>query len=121
VAGDMRDTAQATLVEDLVMVNYGPDEPVPMLTFDEIGSQQDATAAALNLLALAGLITPDPRLEAAIRQASGLPAPDPDTEPANDPEEVAERVKVAAAARLRARGRSTKDRRKEPDGAQTLW
>jgi hypothetical protein len=120
VAGDMRDTAQAAIVEDLVLVNYGPDEPVPMLTFDEIGSQQDATAAALNLLALAGLITPDRRLEAAIRQASGLPAPDPDAERPDNPDDVTENVKVAAA-QARARGRSPRDRRKTPDGAMRLW
>ena len=54
--------------------------------FDEIGSRQDATAAALQMLVNSGLLTPDPRLEAFIRESSGLPGPDPDAEPPPEPE-----------------------------------
>ncbi len=78
VANDIRDTAQVGLVEDLVTANWGADEPVPMLVFDEIGSQQDPLASSLALLAQAGLIRPDPALEAAIRENMNLPSPDPD-------------------------------------------
>ncbi|WP_078343307.1 phage portal protein family protein [Mycobacteroides immunogenum] len=90
VADDIRDTAQAHVVEDLVDLNFGEDEPAPLLVFDEIGSRQDATAAALQMLVNAGLLTPDPRLEAFIRSATGLPGPDPnapetDTDPAAEP------------------------------------
>ncbi|MDM2398159.1 hypothetical protein PP613_03895 [Mycobacteroides abscessus] len=80
VADDIRDTAQAHVVEDLVDLNFGEDEPAPLLVFDEIGSRQDATAAALQMLVNAGLLTPDPRLEAFIRSATGLPGPDPKAE-----------------------------------------
>ena len=79
VADDIRDVAQSHIVEDLVDVNWGPDEPAPLLVCDEIGSRQDATAAALQMLVNAGIITPDERLELFVRQAAGLPAPDPAT------------------------------------------
>lgn len=124
VAEDIRNVAQAHVVEDIVDRNWGPDEPAPLLVFDEIGSRQDATAAALQMLVNAGLLTPDERLEAFLRSATGLPAPDPETERAGDDtgdEAGASQSGVAAAARARARGRSPKDRRKNPDGALPLW
>ena len=80
VASDIRDVAQAHIVEDIVNRNWGPDEPVPRLVFDEIGSRQDAAAAALQMLVNARLLTPDDRLEAYLRSATGLPGADPDTE-----------------------------------------
>ncbi|MGC7327691.1 hypothetical protein RA985_22290, partial [Mycobacteroides abscessus subsp. abscessus] len=89
VAEDIRNTAQAHIVEDLVDLNFGEDEPSPLLVFDEIGSRQDATAAALQMLVNAGLLTPDPRLEAFIRSATGLPGPDPKA-PEAEPEPAAE-------------------------------
>lgn len=79
VADDIREITQAHVVEDIVDRNWGPDEPAPLLVFDEIGSRQDATAAALQMLVNAGLLTPDERLEAFLRSATGLPAPDPET------------------------------------------
>lgn len=77
VADTVRETAQRRIVEPLVDLNWGEDEPAPKLVFDEIGSRQDATAAALQMLVNAGLLTPDPRLELFLRQSTGLPAPDP--------------------------------------------
>lgn len=79
VADTVRDTAQKRIVEPLVDMNWGQDEPAPKLVFDEIGSRQDATAAALQMLVNSGLVTPDQRLEQYLRQSSGLPAPDPET------------------------------------------
>lgn len=90
VANDVRDTTQAYVVEDIVNWNWGTDEPAPLLVCDEIGSRQDATAAALQMLVAAGLIRPDPRLEQFLRQAAGLPAPDPDAEDEDDDEEAPE-------------------------------
>ncbi|TDH57587.1 hypothetical protein E2F47_01875 [Mycobacterium eburneum] len=84
VAEMVRDTAQAHVVEDLVDANWGPDEPCPMLVCDEIGSRQDASAAALQMLVNAGLLTPDPRLEAFERQQMGLPPVDPELQDEND-------------------------------------
>lgn len=130
VASDICDTAQAHVVEDLVDINFGADEGCPLLTFDEIGSRQDASAAALQLLVNSGLITPDPNLEAFERQQMGLPQVDPDLQDQNDqqyplpppetePIPTAEpsqgftsRVRVSAAARPRFTIR---------DGELTLW
>jgi hypothetical protein len=125
VAEDIRDVFQANVIEDIVDRNWGPDEPAPLLTFEEIGSRQDATAAALQMLVNAGLLTPDERLEAFLRSSTGLPSPDPQT--ARTPEPPAPEAEPeppttdGPQARMRPRGRSPKDRRKTPDGAETLW
>lgn len=124
VADDIRDTAQAHVVEDIVDLNWGPDEPTPLLVCDEIGSRQDATAAALQMLVNARLITPDDRLEAFLRSSSGLPGIDPTTErePAAPPAPPqTPDAPATPQAQLRPRGRSPRDRRKTPDGAQPLW
>lgn len=85
VADDIREITQAHVVEDIVDRNFGPDAAVPLLVFDEIGSRQDATAAALQQLVNVGLITPDEKLEAFIRSAAGLPSFDPDTAREDEP------------------------------------
>ncbi|WLP90248.1 DUF935 family protein [Gordonia sp. NB41Y] len=76
-AESMRDTANAHIIEDLVDINFGPDVQAPRLVFDDIGSQQEVTAAALNLLVQAGLLVPDVMLEQAIRQRMSLPPASP--------------------------------------------
>lgn len=80
-----RDTTQQHVIEDLVDINFGPDVRVPLLTFETIGTHQDATALALKALVDAGLLAPDLRIERALRQALDLPAKpdedDPDAEP----------------------------------------
>lgn len=127
VADDIRDTAQAHVVEDLVDLNFGEDEPTPLLVFDEIGSRQDATAAALQMLVNAGLLTPDPRLEAFIRAATGLPGPDPNApeaerdpgEPNNNPEDSRGSVHVRTHTRARPGGASTSTAKR--NGDPTLW
>jgi hypothetical protein len=73
LAMDIADVATSHIVEDLVDLNFGPDEPAPFITFDEIGSKQAATAAALKMLFDAGAIFPDRDLEEALRQQYGLP------------------------------------------------
>ncbi|AOE44024.1 portal protein [Gordonia phage Blino] len=70
----IRDTATAHIVEDLVDINFGVDEPAPRIVFDEIGSRQDATAAALKMLVEAGLLSPDVLVEQKVRQQLGFPA-----------------------------------------------
>lgn len=72
----VRDIANAHVVEDLVDLNFGPDEPAPQIVFDEIGSRQDLTASALKLLIDAGLIRLDRSLEEYTRQQYGLPPKD---------------------------------------------
>ena len=88
VAETHRDVAQQHVVEDLVDVNYGEDEPAPRLVFEEIGSRQQATAQALQQLAAAGILLPDKSLEEAARQLFDLPPKDPirQAAPAPDPD-----------------------------------
>ncbi|AZV00731.1 portal protein [Gordonia phage Kiko] len=133
IAESIRATAQAHALEDLVDVNWGPDTPAPRLVFDEIGSRQDATAAALQLLVNAGILTPDERLEAFERQQLGLPAADPDTDTQPSPDDSAapgenndgEAEPAVPPAARRSRRTSSSRRRQaitiETDGALTLW
>ncbi|WP_245839914.1 DUF935 domain-containing protein [Mycobacterium aquaticum] len=76
---------QAHIIEDLVDLNFGVDTRCPRIVFSPIGSQQDATAAALKMLVEAGLLAPDLRIERSLRQVLDLPAKpdegDPDAEP----------------------------------------
>lgn len=122
VAEDVRDITQAFVVEDIVNRNWGPDEPAPRLVFDKIG--QELIAAALQMLVNARLLTPDAPLEAFLRAAAGLPAPDPQTERVE--QEASPPVPTGTGdgvptARMRPRGRSPKDRRKNPDGGLPLF
>jgi hypothetical protein len=77
LAQQIADVATQHVVEDLVDWNYGESEPAPIIGFQEIGSQQQATAAAIKLLADAGILLPDRSLEEAMRQTLGLPPKDP--------------------------------------------
>jgi hypothetical protein len=79
LAEQIRDTATSHIIEDLVDINFGENEPAPRLVFDEIGSRQAATAAALKTLVDAGVIRPDEVLEESSRQQYGLPPADPAT------------------------------------------
>jgi hypothetical protein len=79
LAQQIADVATQHIVEDLVDINFGEAEPAPRIVFDEIGSRQAATAAALKALRDAGLVIPDEQLEQAIRQQYGLPPSDPTT------------------------------------------
>lgn len=73
LAMQIADVATQHIVEDLVDVRFGTEEPAPRVVFDEIGSQQVASAQALKLLLDAGVIFADRDLEEFIRQAFGLP------------------------------------------------
>lgn len=74
IADDIADVTNQHVIEDLLDSNYSIDVGAPLLVCDEIGSRQDATAAALALLVQAGLLTPDEALRAFIRQQLGVPA-----------------------------------------------
>lgn len=111
--------ANEHIVEDLVDINFGQDVPAPLIVADEIGAEQEATAAGLKMFVEAGLLSPDVLVEQTLRQRLGLPAK-PD-EPAADEPDAPVQQQPPMVAQARARGRSPKDRRKQPDGAQTLW
>lgn len=110
------------IVEDLVDINFGADVPAPLIVADEIGAEQEATAAGLKMFVEAGLLSPDVLVEQTLRQRLGLPAK-PEGEPPAEPMPIAPQAPQPApvAAQARARGRSPKDRRKDPDGAMGLW
>lgn len=72
----LQTTVQAHVVEDLVDINWGENEPCPQLEFEEIGSHQQATAQALKMLVDAGIIFPDRTLEQFLRSTYGLPGKD---------------------------------------------
>lgn len=76
VALHLADVAQQHIIDDLVALNWGDDEPSPRLVFDEIGSKSDPTAEAIKLLVDAGVIVPDDDLETYVRQRYSLPVAD---------------------------------------------
>ncbi|MFC0314494.1 hypothetical protein ACFQNE_02010 [Gordonia phosphorivorans] len=74
VAEQIAEISTEHIVYDLVDLNFGTDVAAPRIVFDEIGTRQDATAAALKMLVDSGLLVPDPGTEHAIRQNLGLPS-----------------------------------------------
>lgn len=81
IAEGVTDITNRHVVADLVDANFSIDAGCPLVVADEIGSRQDATAAALNLLIQAGLLDADPALKAFIRQNLGAPPIDPSYTP----------------------------------------
>jgi phage gp29-like protein len=85
VVADFVDVTQQHVIEDLVDLNYGPDEPAPRLVVSRIGSDTPVTADAIRALVDCGALTPDEALEGHVRELMGLPArlaaviPDPET------------------------------------------
>ncbi|WP_315913588.1 DUF935 family protein [Arthrobacter sp. lap29] len=87
VAMQIADTVTQHIIEDLVDLNWGPNEPAPRLVFDEIGSRHPATAEAIKALVDCGALSADEGLETHLRTIYGLPGLDP-----------VERAKTRAAA-----------------------
>ena len=69
------DVVNAHIIEDLVDLNFGPDEPAPRLVYSEIGG--GVTVEQIKALCDAGVIFPDRVLEEYLRDNLGLPAKDP--------------------------------------------
>ena len=72
-AEEIADVTTQHVVEDLVDLNWGSDEPAPRVVFDEIGSQSPVTAEALKILHDAGLLDEDDVLKQFIRVKYRLP------------------------------------------------
>jgi hypothetical protein len=89
IAENIRDTGTSHIVEDIVDLNYGPDEPAPRLVYDEIGSKTDGIIGAVAQLVTAGVLKPDEDLETFIRTTIGLPPRGGDPIP-TDPEPIEE-------------------------------
>lgn len=87
------------IVEDLVDINFGVDESAPLIVADEIGTEQEATAAGLKMFVDAGLLSPDVLVEQTLRQRLSLPAWKPELHVElsedMDAEELAQRISAA--------------------------
>lgn len=79
VAMQIADTTTQHVIEDIVDVNWGPNEPAPRLVFEEIGSRHPATAESIRALVECGAIKPDQKLDDHLRTVYGLPGADPAT------------------------------------------
>ncbi|MEV4287361.1 hypothetical protein AB0K40_17795 [Nonomuraea bangladeshensis] len=88
IADEIADTATVGqqgmpgIITDIVDLNWGPDEPAPRIVVSDVGSRQEVTAAAIEQLIRSGALSPDPALEAYVREAWRLPER---TEPARAP------------------------------------
>lgn len=69
----VRETGDQHIIEDLVDINWGPNEPAPRLVFDEIGARADSIVQAIAILVSAEVLKPDEDLEEFVRTALGLP------------------------------------------------
>lgn len=76
VADTIADVATQHIVADLVDWNFGPDEPIPRVVYDDLRTDSLAVATALRTLADAGLIRGDRSLEEWLRRDMGAPAKD---------------------------------------------
>ena len=74
VSDQVDDVINAHIIEDLVDVNWGPEEPAPRLESDQIGTA--LTAEGLKTLVDAGVISPDEKLENWARERYGMPVAD---------------------------------------------
>ena len=82
------DPAMPGVSRALVDYNFGEDEPCPRIVAQDVGDRHEITAAAIQQLIASGAVTPDPELEAYIREAWGLPehkAPPPASAPPGPP------------------------------------
>jgi ribosomal protein L12E/L44/L45/RPP1/RPP2 len=67
------------VIRDLVELNFGPNEPYPVLTPGDLSANKAITTTALKELVDAGVVKPDDKLEAFMRSTSGLPVADTTT------------------------------------------
>jgi SPP1 gp7 family putative phage head morphogenesis protein len=74
VADEIALTATGDVVEDLVDLNWGPDEIAPRIAVAEIAEAPDLTAQAVDQLVACGAVTNDEALEDYIRSNFRLPA-----------------------------------------------
>ena len=75
-ANIVADTATQHIVAELVDWNYGTDEAIPRVTYDDLRTDPGAVAIAIRTLADAGIIRPDRSLEEWVRRDLGAPAKD---------------------------------------------
>jgi len=67
------DTATQHIVADLVDWNFGEEEAIPRIVYDDLRTDTNAVANAIRTLADAGIIRPDRSLEEWVRRDLGAP------------------------------------------------
>lgn len=90
IAQDVASIYQQHVIEDLVDLNWGPNEPAPRLVPATIGEQQPVTAEAIRALIDCGALEADAPLEAWLRERIGAPVKDSTTSRARVQTETAE-------------------------------
>ncbi len=89
VADHIRDVTQQHVIEDLVDLNWGENEPAPRIVPATIGAEHPVTAEAIKALIECGAITLDDTLEAHLRATYGLPVLGTPRPTPEQPEEAA--------------------------------
>lgn len=79
IAQDVASVFQQHVIEDLVDLNWGPNEPAPRLVPATIGEAQPVTAEAIRALIDCGALEADEPLEAWLRERIGAPVKDSTT------------------------------------------
>lgn len=79
IAQDVASVFQQHVIEDLVDLNWGPNEPAPRLVPATIGEAQPVTAEAIRALIDCGALQADEPLEAWLRERIGAPVKDSTT------------------------------------------
>jgi hypothetical protein len=64
------------VIRDFVELNFGPNEPYPVLEPGSLAANKELVAEAIKAYVDAGVITPDDKLEARVREDLGLPEAD---------------------------------------------
>ncbi|MGH9072069.1 MAG: phage portal protein family protein, partial [Acidimicrobiales bacterium] len=70
---EITETFNTQVIDWLSAQNWGPDEPTPALYAEAIGSEHQVTAQAMHYLMMGRAVTPDPALEAYVRETYRLP------------------------------------------------
>ncbi|WNO25825.1 portal protein [Arthrobacter phage Altadena] len=76
VADRLAETFTEHVIRDFVELNFGPDEPYPVLEPGSLSANKEIVADSLKTLVEAKLLTPDDPLEVRIREELGLPEAD---------------------------------------------
>lgn len=79
IGENIADTATRQIAARIVDWNWGPDEPVPVVSVSGVGSRREVTAESLQLLLNSGALSADPALEAWVRREYRLPERDEQT------------------------------------------
>jgi phage gp29-like protein len=79
VAEHIADVVNQHVIEDLVDVNWGPEEPAPRLVPAPIGERQQVTAEVIKALIESGALLVDEPLRAFVRDRWGLPVEELET------------------------------------------